>query len=265
MKHAIIFTITGKHTADQLAEADLSTYHCQAPTGQQWSTWGLKPSEDFDPKCFMVERHERVLPGAVINREAELRFAAYENQTGRKPGKKARAEVKSAVVEDLLPQAFIRVSHIAVTIAHGLLIIWTSSIPKSDEVVSLIVGMLNHLGIPAKIEFKPLKPGLEVIALGKHEALLPGNSAVLSGADKQKVRIKALPVESHRVQPLIEVDGYKVNEIEVTLGEDSCTLTDKGIVKAMTLKAGDREDQAGVWLAIDFIKRLVDTVDEDEL
>lgn len=265
MKHAVIYTVTGTYVADQLAEADLSTYHCEPPTGQQWSTWGLKPGEDFDPKHFQIERHERVLPSAVINREAEVRFAVYEDQTGRKPGKKARAEIKGQVVDDLLPKAFVRVTHIPVTIANGLLIIWTSSIPKADHVASLIVGMLSHLGIPAKIEFKPLKPGLEVIALGKHDTLQPGNSAVLSGADKQKVRVKALPVESHRVQPLIEVDGYSVNEIEVRLDDDSCTLTDKGIVKAMNLMAGDSEDEAGVWLALNFIKRLVDTVDEDEL
>ena len=262
MKHAILFNFTG--SAADLSTIDLTDYLCRPPNGQQWKAIGLK-DEPFDPKLFNFERQERVLPSAVINREAEKRFADYEDHTGRKPGKKARAEIKSNVIDDLLPKAFIRVSHIEVTISHGLLIVWTSSIAKADEVVSLIVGILTANDFEAQIEAKPLKPGLELVALGKHGALLPGRSAVLTGPDKQKVRVKALAVESHRVQPLIEVDSYRVNEIEVALGEDCCTLTDKGVVKNIELHGSDRDDEAGSWLATNFIRRMIDAVDEDEL
>lgn len=266
MKHAVIHTFAG--SAADLSALNLDYYVVTPPTGQQWRTLGLKEGP-FDPKLFHIERHERVLPSAVINREAEVRFAAYEDQTGRKPGKKQRAIIKESVIEDLLPKAFIRVSHIAVTIARGLLIVWTSSIPKADEVVSLLVGLLRSEGIDATIEFKPINVPLNVVALGKHDNLMPGSSVVLAGPEKQKVRIKDLSVESHRVQPLIEVDQYSVTEIEVVLSSgDACTITNKGIVKNIQLhdvaERGD-DDEAVSWMHTDFVKRLVDATDEDEL
>lgn len=258
MKHAIIFTIQGDVDLDYDKFED---YMAGPPSGQQWSTLGLRPTEDFDPTYFEFERQERVLPSSVINAESERLFAQYEQREGRKPGKKARAIIKADLIGDMLPKAFIKVSHIAASFTGGRLIVWTSSMTKADDIVTLFVAATD-----CNAKHMPVTPSLAAIALGRHDRLLPGSTAVLKGHEKERVRIKDLSIESHRVQPLIEVDGYDIAELQVYLDHDRCVLTDKGVVKAIEVVGdeGDDVDDGARWMVRTFIDRLIVACDEDD-
>ena len=54
---------------------------------------------------LMVE--QKVVPGSVIKRQVDALAVQVEKQTGRKPGKNQRNELKDQALLDLLPMAFV--------------------------------------------------------------------------------------------------------------------------------------------------------------
>jgi recombination associated protein RdgC len=50
----------------------------------------------------------RLLPSSVVRDALDDKFADHEARTGRKPGKRLRAELRDAVLGELLPRAFIQ-------------------------------------------------------------------------------------------------------------------------------------------------------------
>lgn len=84
---------------------------------------------------------KRVLPGSVVREALEEAAEQVEYQTGRRPGKKALADLKEQVTLELLPRAFTTSSHVRVWIApkQGLLMVDAGSISKADEVVTMLV------------------------------------------------------------------------------------------------------------------------------
>lgn len=96
---------------------------------------------------LMVE--QRVLPGAVVRRRVEELAEKIEQETGRKPGKKAQRDLKEQVTQELLPQAFTKQSSLKIWIhpAQGLLMIDASSPARADEVVTLLVQAFEGLSL----------------------------------------------------------------------------------------------------------------------
>ena len=81
---------------------------------------------------LMVE--QRVLPGAVVKKKVDEIAAQVEQQTGRKPGKKALKDLKEQATLELLPMAFTKQSAIRVWIAPAqhLLMIDASSANRAE-------------------------------------------------------------------------------------------------------------------------------------
>lgn len=96
---------------------------------------------------LMVE--QRVLPGAVVKKKVDEIAARVEQQTGRKPGKKALKDLKEQATLELLPMAFTKQSAIRVWIAPAqqLLMIDASSPARAEEVVTLLVKALDGLAL----------------------------------------------------------------------------------------------------------------------
>lgn len=84
---------------------------------------------------------KRVLPGSVVREALEERLDQLETETGRRPGKRAQADLKDQVVLELLPRAFTTSSHVRVWINPQLrlLCVDAASIGKADEVITLLV------------------------------------------------------------------------------------------------------------------------------
>ena len=96
---------------------------------------------------LMIE--QRVLPGSVVRRRVDELAERIEQETGRKPGKKAKKDLKEQVTQELLPQAFTKQSAIRVWIApaQGLLMLDAGSAAKADEVVTLLIKSLDGLSL----------------------------------------------------------------------------------------------------------------------
>ena len=91
---------------------------------------------------LMVE--SKVVPGSVIKRQVDALAAQVEKQTGRKPGKKQRNELKDQALLDLLPMAFTKRAAVKVWIAPAerLMVIDAGSASRADEVLTALAAVL---------------------------------------------------------------------------------------------------------------------------
>jgi recombination associated protein RdgC len=96
-----------------------------------------------------LQIEQRVLPGSVVKERVDEIAAQIEEQTGRKPGKKALKDLKEQATHELLPLCFKKRSSIRIWIAPAqrLLMIDASSPARCEEVVSLLVKTLDGLAL----------------------------------------------------------------------------------------------------------------------
>ena len=94
---------------------------------------------------LMVE--QKVVPGSVVKRQVDALALQVEKQTGRKPGKKQRNELKDQALLGLLPMAFTKRSAVKVWVAPAerLLVIDASSASRADEVLTALTQALPGL------------------------------------------------------------------------------------------------------------------------
>ena len=96
---------------------------------------------------FMQE--SRLLPGSVLARHVQEKIQHIEQQTGRKPGKKERRDLKDEARLDLLPQAFTKRG--ATTIWIDPIGLWlcvdTSSQSRADAITSALIEQLPGLSL----------------------------------------------------------------------------------------------------------------------
>jgi len=128
-----------------------------APTQQQSLGWVAPRGTNHGVLVEDVSGHwllkllveQRVLPGAVVNQRAEELAAQVEQQTGRKPGRKAIKDLKEQAAHELLPRAFTKTSAMKVWIAREqrLLMIDAASASRAEAVVTLLVKALPGLSL----------------------------------------------------------------------------------------------------------------------
>jgi len=96
---------------------------------------------------LMVER--RLLPGAVVKRRVDELAQQVEHETGRKPGKKLKKELKDQATLELLPMAFTKRASFKVWLdpKRGLLMVDAGSAARADEVVTQLVQTLDGLAV----------------------------------------------------------------------------------------------------------------------
>ena len=94
-----------------------------------------------------LQIESKVLPGSVVKERVDEIAAQIEEQTGRKPGKKALKDLKEQATHELLPLCFKKRSSVRIWIApaHRLLMIDASSPARCEEVVSLLIKALDGL------------------------------------------------------------------------------------------------------------------------
>lgn len=105
---------------------------------------------------LMVE--QKVVPGSVIKRQVDALAVQVEKQTGRKPGKKQRNELKDQALLDLLPMAFTKRAAVKVWIAPAdrLLLIDAGSPSRADEALTALAQALP--GLSAQLVNTALSP-----------------------------------------------------------------------------------------------------------
>jgi recombination associated protein RdgC len=91
----------------------------------------------------------KVLPGAVVKEEVAERIAKIEEERGRKPGKKEKAEITENARHELLTQAFTKKSAAVIWIdpKARLLIVEASSQNKADETITTLVKVFTDFAV----------------------------------------------------------------------------------------------------------------------
>lgn len=106
--------------------------------------------ERVDGQMILKLRTEvRSVPAATVLKRVDEIAAQIEDQTGRKPGKKQRKELKEQALHELLPQAFTKTSDTLVWInpESRTLVVNSASQSKADEVVTLLARTLDGLSM----------------------------------------------------------------------------------------------------------------------
>lgn len=105
-----------------------------------------------------VGSEERLLPAVVVNDLLARKLAEVEEREGRKPGGRARKQMKDDLVQELLPRAFVRPSRVdaLLDIEHGVCAVDTSSRKSAENVVSEIRRALGSFpALPLAAEVAP--------------------------------------------------------------------------------------------------------------
>lgn len=94
-----------------------------------------------------IER--KTVPGDMLRREVEKAARAVEDQTGRKPGKKALADLKEQVTHELMPRAFPKRKNVPVLFLanSNLLLVGSTSAADTDAIVTLLVRVFDGLTV----------------------------------------------------------------------------------------------------------------------
>ena len=93
--------------------------------------------------CMQVE--QRILPAAVVQKEADKRAALIEQEQGFKLGRKAMKELREQITQELLPRAFTRIrkTFAWMNVGAGWLVVDAASEKKAEDVLELLRHSLD--------------------------------------------------------------------------------------------------------------------------
>jgi recombination associated protein RdgC len=98
---------------------------------------------------LMVE--SRLLPSSVVRRRTEEKATQIEQETGRKPGKRQKRDIKDEVLLELLPRAFTRQTAVSVWIdpRRRLLVVDAASGARAEDVLHALSQSLDGFPVTA--------------------------------------------------------------------------------------------------------------------
>lgn len=261
------------------------------PSGSEWRRVGMTAFDGADEffhdldgagHVCRIQFNERILPGKVIREHVDLLAADIEKREGRKPGRKALAELREEVEQELLPKAFIRRSVVHVIFRNTRMFVFTSSAKKCDDVIKVVLDTLSCVHPGPDIVLRPVDEGLDMTTYLTGKAIYDdgahiasGNSAVLRREGTEVIRVKDRDVGSSEVQQALK-NGYRAHELGVSLmGEVDARidfkLTDRFVFKGITFSdeiASEYQDEkqealdfhATAWMVCREYDNLVTTV-----
>lgn len=97
--------------------------------------------------AFRVRQETKIIPPPMVAKELAEAIKAITDETGRKPGKKERAEIKDQVIIDLATRAFSKTTNTTVFYERktGYLIVPTTNQKLADSITSLLVHAVGSV------------------------------------------------------------------------------------------------------------------------
>lgn len=158
-KNAIIYAISPEWNQglDEAEQAIAKRKFVECGATQRMSIGFVQPREEHGALIesvggqwiLKVQIDTRKVPGDTLKKRVDELAALVEDNTGRKPGKKQRAELKEQAELELLPLAFVKTSTTLVWIdrATRMLLIDTSSANRSEDVITALVKALDGFAV----------------------------------------------------------------------------------------------------------------------
>lgn len=201
--------------------------------------------------AFRVRIDDKVVPSAAVKAEVQKRAEAIEADTGRKVGRKHRAEIKDNVMIEFASRALVKTTA-AVTcfydIANGYLIVSTGSKKIADVCVTLLIKAVGSVKTET-INVSDIKHGLTTRLntwLADDEGFgefQPCDEVALVN-EGRKVGVKMTSLQQAR-QGLSEalLAGFKVKSIGFHHGGVDFRLTSDFHLKGITFTEDLTEDE----------------------
>lgn len=196
--------------------------------------------------AFKFRLAQKVLPGSVVKQAVADECAKVEQDTGRKPGKKEKREIKEALIVELSAQAFTRTTDVICYFrtATNHLLVPTLSKAVGDRLMSKLVAAVETVktetihvsnvtqGLTARLA-KFLNEG-EDSAFGE---FYPVNEVDLE-QDSRSVRVKMTGLQqAHKALTSSLAQGFAVNAIGLSLTGDEFKLTHDFKLRSIVLSA----------------------------
>lgn len=222
--------------------------------------------------AFKFRFAQKVLPASVVKDELDARCAAVEADTGRKPGKKEKRQIKDEVIDDLAIQAFVRTTDVIAYFrsATNQLFVPTLSKVLGDKLMTKLVAAVETVKTET-IHVSNVTQGLtarltkwlddEEVAFGEFE---PVNEVDLEQGERS-VKVKMTGLQQARSALSSSLDqGFSVSAIGLSLEGDEFKLTHDFKLRAINL--GDPDDvledaptfKAQAAIEVDRIGQIVD-------
>lgn len=190
-----------------------------------------------------LQFERRQVPAEVLKRRVEEMAAAVERDTGRKPGKRERADLKVAAELELLPHAFARRSAVSVWLdtSLGLVCLDASNAKQADEALSLLVRHLDGFSPrPLHTTRSPAQAMADWLLADEPEGFTVDRECELRSADEMKsvVRYARHPLDIEEVREHI-AQGKRPTRLALTWqGRVSFVLTEAGALKKLDFLDG---------------------------
>lgn len=229
------------------------------PLATQLATCGFVPMEqgtyvtEFPGGyAFRFRIAQKVLPGSVIKQAVADECAKIEADTGRKPGKNEKREIKENIIEDLAQQAFVRYTDVIAYFRQETNHLFVPTLSKAvgDKLMTKLVAAVESVktetihvsnvtqGLTARLK-KWLNDG-DDDAFGE---FYPVNDVELE-QEERSVRVKMSNLSQARGTLNSSLgQGFSVNAIGLSLDGDEFKLTDDFKLRSINLRDPEQEEQ----------------------
>lgn len=221
-------------TSSDALEAQLATAGFRPCSANEQMTLGwaspLKNSEQLihvTDRYWMLclQKQERILPGSVIAEQVEIKAEEMEDQQHRKLSRKEKADLKEAVILELMPKAFTRTTrqYAYLCPSQGYLIINTSSGKQADDFTAHLRKTIGSL--PVQLPTVQQAPGAILTQWVLNPETMPTNFTLgfdcelkSTGEDKGSVKYRGLELEREQIEQQIQA-GMEVAQIALNWRE----------------------------------------------
>lgn len=184
--------------------------------------------------CMQTET--KILPPAVINKEADARAAVIAEQQGFKLGRKAMKELREQVTTELLPRAFTRIrkTFAWLNVQAGWLVVDAASGRKAEDVLELLRHSLDTFPLTLlRTERSPMSAMADWLAGEAPEGFTIDQDFALQSIaeDRARATFKGHDLEAAHVAEHLEA-GHLPIKLAMTFDDRlSFVLTDRGALK----------------------------------
>ena len=185
-----------------------------------------------------VQTEQRILPTAVIQKEADQRAAVIEQEQGFRLGRKAMKELREQVMQDLLPRAFTRFckTYAWINVAAGWLVVDAASQNKAEDVLEQLRHTLDTFPLALlRTERSPMSAMADWLAGGAPDGFTLDQDFALQSIsdDRARATFKGHDLEAAHVTEHLEA-GHLPIKLAMTFDDRlSFVLTERGEIKRL--------------------------------
>ena len=208
--------------------------------------------------CMQTEA--KLLPPAVINKEADKRAAEIEEQQGFKLGRKVMKGVREQITTELLPRAFTRFckTYAWINVAAGWLVVDAASQTKAEDVLEQLRHTLDTFPLALlRTERSPMSAMADWLAGGAPDGFTLDQDFALQSIsdDHARATFKGHDLEAAHVTEHLEA-GHLPIKLAMTFDDRlSFVLTERGEIKRLDfldvirdqVKADEHEDAQSIF------------------